>query len=118
MKRQTEAGKFAAYLGNAGDSRGILLRLSRDEERKVETYSEWEELIASDDHKPDRPDEKKRILEHDGIAQTWLLLLLVDQSPRFILQRTSVGIKRPKPSNSSNCVTCRPKLNRLRVLIP
>jgi len=84
VKRQSEDGKFAAYLGNAGDSRGILLRLSRadepkivdlDEEketgkigvsRPVETYSEWEELVASSDHKPDEKVERMRIEKAGG----------------------------------------------------
>jgi serine/threonine protein phosphatase PrpC len=48
VRRQGD-GKFACFIANAGDSRGILVR------RKDRV------VVASEDHKPDRADEKERI---------------------------------------------------------
>ena len=47
--RRRGDGKFACFLANAGDSRGILVR------RKDRV------VVASEDHKPNRADEKERI---------------------------------------------------------
>jgi serine/threonine protein phosphatase PrpC len=53
IRRQGD-GKFACFVANTGDSRGILLR------RKDRV------IVASEDHKPDRGDEKERITAAGG----------------------------------------------------
>jgi serine/threonine protein phosphatase PrpC len=53
VRRQGD-GKFACFVANAGDSRGILVR------RKDRV------VVASEDHKPDRADEKERITAAGG----------------------------------------------------
>jgi serine/threonine protein phosphatase PrpC len=50
------------YCGNAGDSRAVLASYNK---------GQWKAIPLSDDHKPDRPDEKKRILEHDGRVEAF-----------------------------------------------
>jgi serine/threonine protein phosphatase PrpC len=50
------------YCGNAGDSRAVIASNDR---------GKWKAIPISDDHKPDRPDEKKRILEHDGRVEAF-----------------------------------------------
>jgi serine/threonine protein phosphatase PrpC len=53
IRRQGD-GKFACFIANAGDSRGVLIR------RKDRV------VVASEDHKPDRADEKERIVAAGG----------------------------------------------------
>jgi len=50
------------YIANVGDSRAVLCRTSSNGHRA-------ETLDLSSDHKPSRPDEKKRILEVGGIIE-------------------------------------------------
>lgn len=60
--RKRADGAFSAFVANAGDSRGILVR------RSPSGNAAGEHLVASEDHKPDRPDEHARIAAAGGFV--------------------------------------------------
>lgn len=48
------------YVANVGDSRAIMVQASPEGDKKCTCYA------LSRDHKPDDPEESKRILAHNG----------------------------------------------------
>lgn len=58
--RKQQDGRYACYLANAGDSRGLLIR---------RTSQTVHHIVASEDHKPNREDEQARVLAANGFLK-------------------------------------------------
>lgn len=61
LRRRDDDGSFEAFIANAGDSRGIALRRRAND-------APPEIIAASEDHKPDRDDERARISAAGGFV--------------------------------------------------
>jgi serine/threonine protein phosphatase PrpC len=59
------------WCANVGDSRALMGRLMKDSPHEIVKGRHWMSIALSRDHKPDEPDEQKRIIECGGRIEAY-----------------------------------------------